>query len=289
MIKSMTGFGKAEVSLKNKNVTIEIRSLNSKQMDINMRALDVYREKELALRSLLAENLIRGKIDLNITLEITNEKKDVNINRVLVKKYHKELKSLAKELSDESKNLLPLILSLPDIMKIEKEKINEKEWKQIMSGTEKAIGQLEQFRITEGKALEKDLQTRIDIIQKLLSEIEILDKERIPSVKERLKKNISDLLSQEKIDENRFEQELIYYIEKFDITEEKVRLKTHCEYFFKTMNENECGKKLGFISQEIGREINTIGSKANDADIQKIVVQMKDELEKIKEQLNNVL
>lgn len=285
----MTGFGKEEATIKNKRVSVEIRSLNSKGLDVNTRMPNLYREKELSLRNLLSEKLERGKIDFSINVESSEGIRGTQINKTVVKNYHAQLKSIAKELKVEQNDLMGMIMRLPDVMKSEKEEFDEAEWKQILKLIESAIKKLDVFRAREGKVLENDLRKRIDLILKSLSVVEQDDNDRIIAIREKIRKGIEELVTKDKVDNNRFEQELIYYIEKLDITEEKVRLKTHCDFFLKTMNEAASGKKLGFISQEIGREINTIGSKANDASIQKIVVQMKDELEKIKEQLNNVL
>lgn len=283
----MTGFGKANVSLRGKKISIEARSVNSKGLDTNFRLPNIYREKETELRNFLSDKLKRGKVDISISSDNSSEIKTVLLNKTVAKSHYKELKSLCKELKLDDAEMLLAILRMPDVFKTGKEELNEKDWKQILSGIGKAVNELDKFRTTEGKSLEKDLRNRLGIIAELLGFVEKLDKERIPFIKEKIRKQVAELT--DKIDQNRFEQEIIFYSEKLDITEEKVRLKTHCDYFLKTMSENECGRKLNFISQEIGREINTIGSKANDAEMQKIVVQMKDELEKIKEQLNNVL
>lgn len=283
----MTGFGKADASVKNKHISVEVRSLNSKGLDVNTRMPGLYREKELFIRNLLVEKLERGKIDLSINVESSEGIKGTQINRSVVKNYYSQLKSIAKELKEEQDDFLEIIMRLPEVLKTEREEFNETEWKQVLKLIEAAIKNMDGFRVREGKVLENDLRKRIDLILKALIIVEEAD--RIAPIREKIKKSIEELVAKDKIDTNRFEQELIYYIEKLDITEEKVRLKTHCDFFLNTMNEKSTGKKLGFISQEIGREINTIGSKANDAGIQKIVVQMKDELEKIKEQLNNVL
>lgn len=291
MIKSMTGFGKAEGSVNKKRVSVEIRSVNSKGMDANTRMPGIYREKELDIRNLLSQNLERGKVDFSINVEASEGEgsRSTQINKTVVKNYHAQLKSLAKDLKQDSDELLEIIMRLPEVFKAEKEEFSEAEWKQVLKLIEAALKNINSFRDKEGASLEKDLRKRIDLISKLLLEVEKDDKSRIAAVKDKLRKAVEELAAKDKIDNNRFEQELIYYLEKLDITEEKVRLKTHLNYFLKTMQENAPGKKLGFISQEIGREINTIGSKANDADLQKVVVQMKDELEKVKEQLNNVL
>ena len=283
----MTGFGKANASIKGKKISVEARSVNSKGLDANFRLPNLYREKETELKNLLSEKLKRGKIDLIVSMETSGEEKQVTLNKSVAKKHYTELKSLCKDLKIDDEEMLLAILRMPDVFKPEKEEFSDKNWKILLVCIMKAISELDKFRIAEGKSLEKDLRKRIAVVTSLLSRMEVLDEQRIPSIKEKIRKQVSELT--DKIDQNRFEQEIIYYTEKLDITEEKVRLKTHCNYFLKTMSEDECGRKLNFISQEIGREINTIGSKANDAEIQKTVVQMKDELEKIKEQLNNVL
>lgn len=285
----MTGYGKEEATIKDKRVSIEVRSLNSKGLDVSTRMPGVYREKELSVRNLIAEKLERGKIDLSIFIESSEGIKGTQINREVVKSYYSQLKNISKDIKQEPNDLLEIIMRLPDVMKAEREEFDESEWKHILKVMDSAIKKMDQFRMKEGKSLENELRMRIDLIQKALSKVSADDNNRITAIREKIRKGIEEMVAKDKIDNNRFEQELIYYIEKLDITEEKVRLKTHLDFFLKTMNEDASGKKLGFISQEIGREINTIGSKANDADIQKVVVQMKDELEKIKEQLNNVL
>ena len=291
MIISMTGYGKVVRQLADKKVTVEIKSLNSKQSDLNVRMPAIYKEKELGLRSEIIKQLDRGKIDLGIFVELTGEEKNYSINTSVVKGYFEELKLLSKILSiQDSTDYMNIIMKMPDVLKTEKVVAGEKDWKKIMHTVDKALLELKNFRLNEGKVLEKDIIARIEVILRHLKKIEPFELKRINTIKTRMRKNLSEFLNDNKIDENRFEQELIYYLEKTDITEEKIRLKTHCDYFINTISEPGAnGKKLGFIAQEIGREINTIGSKANDADIQKIVVQMKDELEKIKEQLFNVL
>ena len=291
MIKSMTGFGKASCELQDKKISVEIRSLNSKQLDLNIRMPGAYRGKELELRSEVAKLVERGKVDLSISYEITGDIKTATINKTLAKNYYNELKSLAEDLQENTGNYLPLILKMPDVLRPEKEKqeLDENEWGQVKSCIDEALGALNKFRNDEGNTLSKEFDKGINAIKNLLKEVELFDSKRVIALRERIQKNISEFVEKEKIDQNRFEQELIYYIEKIDITEEKVRLKMHSDYFLKTMQEVSSGRKLGFISQEIGREINTIGSKANDVNIQQAVVQMKDELEKIKEQLLNVL
>ena len=290
-LKSMTGFGKAVSEIPGKKVTVEVRSLNSKGMDLNLRLPYIYKEKELELRNEVSKQIERGKVDLTVFIESTEEALPVTINKTLAKAYYKELKSLSQELNENDQSLLAMVIKMPDVMKAERETVvlDEAEWKQVKTAVNKAIEAFQKFRSDEGKTLTKEFESRIGSIAGLLSEVLALDGLRIPGIKERIKTNLTEVIDKEKIDGNRFEQELIYYIEKLDITEEKLRLKTHLDYFTTTMQEPASGRKLGFISQEIGREINTIGSKANDANIQKIVVQMKDELEKIKEQLLNVL
>jgi uncharacterized protein (TIGR00255 family) len=283
----MTGFGKAVLELPGKKITVEVRSLNSKQLDLNLRVPSLYREKEAELRSEISKTVERGKVDLGIYSESTGEASAVSVNMPLAKNYYNELRSLAKELDEKNDHLLSIVVKMPDVFRNERQELDEKEWKGVMKTVSKALAAFNGFRSDEGKTLKKELLGRIDVITALLEEVKKLDEKRIPAVRERLQKSVDEL--KEKVDQNRFEQELIYYIEKFDITEEKVRLLTHCEYFRKTIEEASSGRKLGFITQEIGREINTIGSKANDAGIQKLVVQMKDELEKVKEQLLNVL
>lgn len=291
MIKSMTGFGKSITEIPGKKITVEVRSLNSKSLDLNLRIPYIYKEKELELRSEVSKQIERGKVDLTVYTESTQESLPIAINKTLAKTYYQELKSLSEELNENSDNLLALVLKMPEVMKAEKEviELDEAEWKHVKTAVDKAIEAFQGFRSDEGKILENEFKTRIGIIAKLLEEVLSSDAARIENIRTRIKNNIAELVEKEKIDENRFEQELIYYIEKLDITEEKLRLKTHLDYFTITMQEPSCGRKLGFISQEIGREINTIGSKANDSTVQKLVVQMKDELEKIKEQLLNVL
>ena len=291
MIKSMTGFGKSVSEIPGKKVTVEIRSLNSKALDLNLRLPYLYKEKELALRSDISKQIERGKIDLSVYSESTQESLPVAINKTLVKSYFKELKAIAQELGENNTNLFALALKMPEVMKSEREVVtlDEAEWEKVKETIDSAIEAFQKFRRDEGLILAKEFQTRIAIIYDLLSDVISMDEARVSKVRTRIKNNIAELVEKEKIDENRFEQELIYYIEKLDITEEKLRLKTHLDYFMNTLQEPSSGRKLGFISQEIGREINTIGSKANDAGVQKLVVQMKDELEKIKEQLLNVL
>ena len=285
MIHSMTGYGKSVLQFPNKTISIEIKSLNSKSLDLNMRMPSMYRSKELDLRKLIASKLNRGKVDFSLFFESTGEVTPANVNPTVVNKYIEQLEGLV---TGNKMDLLQMAIKMPDAISTEREDIDESEWADIQNGVLNALENLRAYRMEEGNVLELDFTKRISHISNLLEQVLEIDPERITNVRERLHKGVSEL--KEKYDENRFEQELVYYIEKFDITEEKVRLQNHLEYFTKTLNsDNSNGKKLGFISQEIGREINTIGSKANFAPMQKLVVQMKDELEKIKEQLLNVL
>ncbi len=285
MIRSMTGYGKSVVQLPNKKLTIEIKSLNSKNLDLNARMPLIYRERELDIRKLLANQLLRGKIDFSIYLETTGEATSSKVNQNMVQAYMNQL----KEVVDASElELIQMAIRMPDAVTTDREDIDEEEWAVIVEAVKDTIKKIQEFRKQEGSALEEDFESRSQAIAGLLEKVDEIDPERLEAIRQKIRKGIEDL--KENIDENRFEQELIYYIEKYDITEEKVRLKNHLQYFDSSLRSSESnGKKLGFISQEIGREINTIGSKANFAPMQKLVVQMKDELEKIKEQLLNVL
>jgi len=291
MIKSMTGFGKAECDLPNKKVSIEIKSLNSKQLDIHSKIPGLYKEKDLEIRNLLSKRLERGKLEVYISYEVHGTETTGEINKEVFKHYFKQFQELKGDLQfSDQEAIVSTIMRMPDVLKIEKPELSKDEWVGISQGIVRAIEALDGFRIDEGKSLENDLSLRCNNISKLLIDVDQFLGNRIDRVKKRLMANLDELQMNGSVDENRFEQELIYYLEKLDITEEKVRLKNHCEYFLKTMEETGAhGKKLGFIAQEMGREINTLGSKANDADIQKIVIVMKDELEKIKEQVLNVL
>ena len=291
MIKSMTGFGKASDEFSGKKITVEIRSLNSKQLDLNLRMPYIYKETDLELRGEIAKQIERGKVDISIYTEALQEALPIAINKTLAKAYYTELKALAEELHESESDLFKLTMQMPDVLKAERElvELNLDEWKLVKETVDKAIEAFQKFRTDEGKTLSNEFEMRIGFIVKLLTDVISLDDARVENIRQRIKNNIAELIEKDKIDENRFEQELIYYIEKLDITEEKLRLKTHLDYFTATMKELGSGRKMGFIAQEIGREINTIGSKANDSSIQKLVVQMKDELEKIKEQLLNVL
>ena len=285
MIHSMTGYGKSVLQLPTKKITIELKSLNSKNLDLNARMPSIYREKELYLRKLMAKELDRGKIDFSIYVEAIAEDTSTKINTPVVKQYMQQLKNVVDGNEIE---LLKMAVRFPDALNTEREEIDNNEWAQIEAEIKVAITAIKGYRLDEGKVLETDFKNRVATIENLLEQVLTMDPERVEGVRERLKKGVEDL--REKYDENRFEQELVYYIEKFDITEEKVRLKNHLEYFIETLNSKDSnGKKLAFIGQEMGREINTIGSKSNYAPMQQLVVQMKDELEKIKEQLLNVL
>lgn len=286
----MTGFGKAITETEGKKITVEIRSLNSKQADIYAKMPWLYKAKEIEIRNIISSRLERGKIDFSVYVDLAGEQAAPQINKSVVKSYFDQLTSVAGELYiDSGEQMLSIIMRLPETLRSEKEELTESEWLSLKSTTEDAIAMLIEYREEEGKSLMKDVSVRIDNIQDLLVQIEPFDKERIEAVKEKLKKSLNES-DVENIDSNRFEQELIYYLEKLDLNEEKVRLKQNCEYFLETAKSSESnGKKLGFISQEIGREINTIGSKANNASIQRLVVKMKDELEKIKEQVLNIL
>jgi len=289
MIKSMTGFGKASIETGEKTITAEIRSLNSKSADINLRMPGSLRNYELELRNELSRLLERGKIDLSLSIESKKAEAPVEINLPLALAYYQQMKKLAEELGEPISDAVQQVIKFPDVLKSERRETDEKEWEQIRACITKAVEQLNKFRETEGQSLITDFETRLKKIDAALEEIKLLDVQRLQGIKDRIKNNLAEVIEKEKIDQNRFEQELIYYIEKLDINEEKVRLKTHLDYFMETCKEASPGRKLNFISQEIGREINTIGSKANDAQMQKLVVQMKDELEKIKEQSSNVL
>ncbi len=290
MIKSMTGFGKAECELKDRKIIIEIKSLNSKNLDIYTKIPGIYREKELGIRNTISKVLLRGKVEFVLYYEIAEGNKATSINQDVVKNYYTQLKNIASDLNIEtSEQLLQIATRLPDTLNTEREEIDKNDWAKINETVLDALNQLDNFRIQEGEFLHKDIEQRIKTINQYKEEITPFEINRTEKIRTKLNESLSSLSDQE-IDKNRFEQELIYYLEKLDITEEKVRLTNHCNYFTEMINEPESnGKKLGFISQEIGREINTIGSKANDSDIQKFVILMKDELEKIKEQMLNIL
>ncbi|MDO5106420.1 YicC/YloC family endoribonuclease [Capnocytophaga sp.] len=284
MIQSMTGFGKSVVSLADKHISIEIKSLNSKSIDINTRIPLIYRDKELEFRKILADELQRGKIDFSIFVENTNAQTSVKINENAVKSYIAQMKNIV---DGDTTELLKMAVRMPDALQTSVESISADEIQAVTQQIYAAIADLQQFRTEEGTVLKKDFALRIQNIRDLLQKVEALDPERLLLVRERLEKAVAEI---QNVDANRFEQELIFYLEKLDITEEKIRLKNHLDYFIETLNSDESnGRKLSFISQEIGREINTLGSKANFSPMQQLVVQMKDELEKIKEQVLNVL
>lgn len=284
MIQSMTGFGKSVLSLADKHISIEIKSLNSKSIDINTRIPQVYREKELDFRKLIAEQLQRGKVDFSIFIENTGTQTPSKINPNIVKSYIEQMRAIV---DGDLTELLKMAVRMPDALQTTSESISEEELSVIFQHINLAIADLQNFRTQEGKVLEKDFVLRISNINRLLQEVQGLDEERLALIRERLEKAVADI---QNVDTNRFEQELIFYLEKLDITEEKIRLKKHLDYFLETLHSEESnGRKLSFIAQEIGREVNTLGSKANFAPMQQLVVQMKDELEKIKEQVLNVL
>ena len=288
MIQSMTGYGKSVLQLPTKKVTIEIKSLNSKNLDLNVRIPSYYKEKELSVRKKLAKSLVRGKIDFSIYVEMTADETSTSVNKAVIKEYILQLRNTvdAKRASDFE--LLKMAITMPDSLKTEREELDENEWNSISENIDKAIKEIVQYRTDEAASLENDFKERVANIKTYLEEVKSLDSDRIENVKIRLQKAISDLKVD--TDENRFEQELIYYLDKLDINEEKVRLANHLDYFLETLATSDSnGKKLGFIVQEMGREINTTGSKANFAPMQKAVIQMKNELEQIKEQILNVL
>jgi uncharacterized protein (TIGR00255 family) len=282
----MTGFGKATLQLPTKKITVEVKSLNSKGLDLNVRMPSLYREMELGLRNQIALQLERGKVDFSIFIESTAEQTSTKVNVPIVKAYMEQLRAVYAE-ADEVE-LMKMAIRMPDTMKTEREEIDENDWAQIETAITEALQNILTFRRDEGQSLEKEFQLRIANIRQYMNEALALDHERVQTIKDRLHNAITEL--KVAVDENRFEQELIYYLEKLDITEEKVRLTNHLDYFLETIKGREAnGRKLGFITQEMGREINTMGSKSNHAQMQKLVVQMKDELEKIKEQVLNVL
>jgi len=288
MIQSMTGYGKSVLQLPTKKVTIEIKTLNSKNLDLNVRVPSYYKEKELAVRRKLASGLVRGKIDFSIYVEMTSDETTTTINKNVVSNYIQQLKNVLFTENNDDVELLKMAVRMPDALKTEREELDENEWNLINNSIDEALKETIQYRVDEAASLEADFKLRILNIKKYLDEVHALDEERLENVRERLQKSIDDLKVE--IDQNRFEQELIYYLEKLDINEEKVRLGNHLEYFLQELDSKDSnGKKLGFIIQEIGREINTTGSKANYTPMQKSVIQMKNELEKVKEQILNVL
>jgi len=291
MIQSMTGFGKSQFEINNRKINIEVKSLNSKQLDISTRIPSSYREKDIEIRKEIAEILIRGKIDIGIYVENLGDENMSAINEGMVKSYFLKLAKISQELNlPANESLLQVVMRLPDSVKAVYEELNDAEWKEIIKNLKFALKSVVEFRKQEGVSQEADMRANIMELMGGLKEIEPFESQRIENIRKRLQESLDNCKLNGNIDQNLFEQELIFYLERLDINEEKVRLKTHCEYFLKTMEDgDQPGKKLGFIAQEIGREINTIGSKSNDSNIQRIVVNMKDCLEKIKEQVLNVL
>ena len=291
MIKSMTGFGKTKLEIDNKVLSLEIRTLNSKQLDLNIRTPYLYREKELEIRALLGQKLVRGKIDFNINIEQSSVDSVPDINQKLARHYFEQMKELGNKLGiNTPSDPFSILMKMPDILSSSREVLSKEEWEKLVVGIKETINKVVEFRSQEGAQLQSDLIERVNTIQKLLKEVQPFEEARVPRIKERILTNLNNFLEDVSKSQDRLEQEMIFYMEKLDITEEKVRLDQHCNYFLEIIgSEENAGKKLGFITQEIGREINTLGSKANNADIQKIVVLMKDELEKIKEQLFNIL
>lgn len=282
----MTGFGKAFLQLPNKKITVELKSLNSKGLDLNVRTPSIYREMELQIRNTIAQKLERGKIDFSLYIEVTGEETSAKINVPIIKGYINQMKEVIP--NADATELMKMAVRMPDALKTEREELDKEEWSHIQKVIDEALTKIDDFRTDEGASLEKEFQLRIGNIRSYMEQALVLDPERVQNIKDRLFTAIEEL--KVSVDENRFEQELIYYLEKLDITEEKVRLTNHLDYFIETMkDEGGLGRKLGFITQEMGREINTMGSKSNHAEMQKLVVMMKDELEKIKEQVLNVL
>lgn len=290
MIESMTGYGRAAGLIGMKKFTIEVRSLNSKQLDMNLRMPSVYKEKEMELRKYLSKTVRRGKVDVSLYYESQGEEKKVSVNQPLMESYYRDFKNVADAIGQENVDYMSLMIRIPDILKAQKEELDPEEWKSIFAMVKEATEALENYRTTEGKHIGEEFENRINTILNLASEVKAPLEARMKKIEDRIMNNLSEFIDPEKIDKNRFEQELIYFLEKLDVSEELQRLNSNCNYFKEILHDNESqGKKLGFIIQEIGREINTLGSKANDSDVQRIVVRMKDELEKIKEQILNVL
>jgi len=292
MLVSMTGYGKAEKVFGSKKIIVEVRSLNSKQFDLNLRLPSTYRELEMEIRLKVAKELERGKVDMTVSVEENDELKVMPINDSIFMAYYRQLSDIARKygIGFNSAEIVPAILLLPEVIKALREEIDPEEFGAVLQACSNALEALVQFRKQEGAILEKDLLSRVNLILDYLKRIEPFENQRINDVRKRISESLRQIDADIAVDDNRFEQEVIYYLEKLDITEEKVRLKQHCNYFTETVNQpDSVGRKLGFIAQEMGREINTLGSKANNADIQKLVVMMKDELEKIKEQTLNIL
>ncbi len=286
----MTGYGRATGLIGMKKFTIEVRSLNSKQLDMNLRMPPVYKEKEMDLRKYLTKTVKRGKVDLTLFYESQGEEKKVSVNQPLMESYYRDFKNVADAIGQKEVDYMALMIRIPDILKAEKEELDPEEWKAIFALVKEATEALENYRKTEGKQIGEEFQNRINTILELAAHVKEPLQARMKKIEGRIMNNLNEFIDPEKIDKNRFEQELIYFLEKLDVSEELQRLNSNCNYFTEILNDKESkGKKLGFIIQEIGREINTLGSKANDSDVQRIVVRMKDELEKIKEQILNVL
>ncbi len=287
----MTGFGKAICELPGKKISIEIKSLNSKQLDVSMRLPNLYRELDLVLRNEISNKLGRGKVDVGFYIDYLGAEKNAVINSNVIESYYNQLFPITEKLGlTQNTDILRAIMPLPDTIKIEQAELDENEKEAILKSFDEALTKMNEFRIQEGQALEKDVTTRIETIRGLASQVIPFEKERIEKIRTKILDQLNELKEKINMDANRFEQEMIFYLEKLDITEEKVRLSNHLDYFIETIStEDAVGKKLGFITQEIGREINTLGSKANHSEIQKLVIQMKDELEKIKEQNLNIL
>jgi uncharacterized protein (TIGR00255 family) len=290
MLQSMTGFGKASGTFSNKKITVEIKSLNSKNLDLFVRMPTIYRQNEIELRKLLGKRLDRGKVECNINVELIGDATSQKLNQKLISSYYQQLTAISDDLNLPKENLLATLVRMPDVFATESEELDEGEWNFIVSILDEAITEHITFRKAEGSLLSEEFSMRIANIQQAFDEVPVYEKSRVESIKARIENNLEEFVGISKIDKNRFEQELIYYLEKFDISEEKHRLGNHLTYFMETLNNPVSqGKKLGFISQEIGREINTLGSKSYHAEMQKLVVGMKDELEKIKEQILNTL
>jgi len=291
MLLTMTGFGRSKSSWQNKTIIVEIRSLNSKFFDLLRKTPQNYRNKEADIRKILTEKFERGKIDLVLEIQSESDEPQNLINKILFEKYYRELLQLKNDLGMGEVDIFQSILRLPNVVATGEEAFSEEEWEKVLLTIHDCIGELNAYREKEGQSIEADMKFRIEHIQDSLSKIPVFESDRIQRVKDRLRENLALYEGREKVDENRFEQEIIYFLEKMDITEEKLRLSQNCFYFLEELasTEKSKGRKLGFISQEIGREINTLGAKANHADIQKLVISMKDELEKIKEQVANVL
>ena len=291
MLLSMTGYGRATSTFGDRTITVEIRSLNSKFTDVRFKIPALYREKEIELRKLIVGLVERGKIDLSIEIQSLSGEDEYGLNEALFRRYYRQLSQLKEDLNIESGDLVQAILKIPNVIASHSSEVDEKEWQDVVSVVRAAIGNFTDFRTIEGKAMAEDLSMRIKTIASLLEKVDPFEKERIGKLRARMQQNLQEFMGKENVDENRFEQEVLFYLEKIDITEEKVRLGQHCKYFLQQLEDNSTqkGRKLSFISQEIGREINTLGAKGYSSEIQRIVVNMKDELEKIKEQVANLV